>query len=49
MDKDIPYTVLKLIAQRIKNGDTLDSLDLEIYRKYKQFIHLIIETDENNR
>jgi len=49
MREPIPIEVIKLIVQRIKNGDRLDSsTDYQIYTEYKEIIHLLIEKEKNN-
>ena len=49
MREPIPMEAIKLIIQRIKDGDTLDSsTDYQIYIEYKEIIHLLIEKEKNN-
>ena len=44
MREEVPYDVLRIIAQKIIKGETLDSsIEYKIYIEYKQIIHLIIE------
>ncbi len=43
MREEVPYDVLRIIAQKILNGESLDtSVEYKIYVEYKQIINLII-------
>ena len=47
MENDIPYTILKLIVSKIKNKQSLDSNDYKIFTKYKQFIKIMLNNENN--
>ena len=47
MKESVPYEIIKLIVQRIQTGLPLDSsTDYQIYREYKEIIHLLIEKEK---
>ncbi len=49
MKEKVPFEIIKLIVQRIKDGDPLDSsTDYQIYNEYKEIIHLLIEKEKKN-
>ena len=44
MREEVPYDVLRIIAQKIIKGETLDTaVEYKIYMEYKEIINLIIE------
>ncbi len=46
MREEVPYEVLRIIAHKIMNRETLDgSLEYKIYIDYKEIINLIIEKE----
>lgn len=44
MREEVPYDVLRIIAQKILNGETLDTaVEYKIFIEYKEIINLIVE------
>ena len=50
MREEVPYEVLRIIAHKIMNRETLDgSLEYKIYIDYKEIINLIIEKENGKQ
>lgn len=45
---DEDYVLCKIIALKIINDERLDAIDFKVWEKYKDFIKIIID-NENNR
>ena len=50
MREEVPYDVLRIIAHKIMNRETLDGLlEYKIYIEYKEIIHIIIEKENGKQ
>ena len=43
MQSKSEYIIIKTVAQKIINGETLDGYDFEVWKKYKEMINLLIK------
>ena len=42
MQSQLEYIIIKTVAEKIINGETLDGYDFKVWEKYKDIINLII-------